>query len=583
MDLGHAKYQGTALENGVNQWLNVRFAAPCNGTNRFREAQPPLTQTAVQDAFKNGPLCLAAGEQEGFQYDSERQYMAEDCLNLGLFAPANATTSSKLPIMFFVQGGGFTSNSNGNFNGSGLVEASGGNMIVVRINYRVGILGFIGGTEVQDGLGGAVPNNGLRDIVAAARFVKEHAAAFGGDPDHIVLSGDSSGAEAIDNLLAANNGTGFPDLFVGAAVESTGMYSTAQPIDREDAFRNNVNATGCLNATDAIECMRAIPIAEFQSLLTSDGWGPQIDDEFIVASHMQMFEAGRFQKIPVIYGSTSNEATYTYISNPDAETDDDISSGLQGAVPSIDTATLDTVMELYPASLNNVSFFGRDVSKPLNSTTWTGDGSQWQRDAALKTELKLTCSAAFFSDMNAAEGNTANWHYRYNILDQTPGGFAAQGLFTPHTSELYAIWGLNNTDGGDPGCFKLDAADPLSCVTGGQIVQSYWISFVRALDPNVYRLPGAPEWGAWSIAAPNRIVFDNTAATMEAMGAGVDEVVVAGKNQRQRCLEVVTPLAKAVALGLGEGQVLPAFANGTRTDPTLVVGNGTVEMTEGCQ
>lgn len=305
VDLGHAQYQGTALPNGVNQWLNVRFAAPCNGTNRFREAQPVLNQTAVQDASRNGPLCLAANEQEGFQYGSERQYMAEDCLNLGIFAPANATKSSKLPIMFFIQGGGFSSNSNGNFNGTGLVEASGGNMIVVRTNYRVGILGFLGGSQVAEGVDGAATNNGLRDIVAAARFVKQHAEAFGGDPDHIVMSGDSSGAEAIDILLASNDGSGWPDLFVGAAAESVGMYSTAQPVDRDPAFQSNLNATGCLNATSPIQCMRDIPTAEFQERITSDGFGPQMDGEICNAPHYQMFEQGRFQKIPVIYGGKS--------------------------------------------------------------------------------------------------------------------------------------------------------------------------------------------------------------------------------------------------------------------------------------
>lgn len=232
-------------------------------------------------------------------------------------------------------------------------------------------------------------------------------------------------------------------------------------------------------------------------------------------------------------------------------------------------------MEIYPSSLNNVSFFSRDVSRPENDSYWSGTGSQWQRDATLKTELKLTCTASFFSDMNAAEGNTANWHYRYNVLDSTAGGLADQGLFTPHTSELYAIWGLNNTDGGDPGCFKLDPSDPLSCTTGGKIVQAYWISFVRSLDPNTYRLPGTPEWGYWTINQPNRMVFDNANATLEAMGSGLNEVEIAGLNQRQRCVGVTLPLAKAVALGLGEGEVLRPFANGTKTDPTLSVLNGT--------
>lgn len=97
--------------------------------------------------------------------------MAEDCLFLAVYAPQNATEESKLPIMFFIQGGGFSSNSNGNFNGTGLVEASGMNMMIMRINYRVGILGFIGGSLVNNDTKGAVPNNGLNDSMFRPSFV----------------------------------------------------------------------------------------------------------------------------------------------------------------------------------------------------------------------------------------------------------------------------------------------------------------------------------------------------------------------------------------------------------------------------
>lgn len=109
---------------------------------------------------------MAANQQEGLQYNSPRQRMAEDCLFAAVYAPANATETSMLPIMFFIQGGGFNSNSNGNFNGTGLVEASGMQMVVVRFNYRVGILGFIGGTLVDADTNGAVPNNGFNDSMS---------------------------------------------------------------------------------------------------------------------------------------------------------------------------------------------------------------------------------------------------------------------------------------------------------------------------------------------------------------------------------------------------------------------------------
>lgn len=112
--------------------------------------------------LQEGALCVAANMQEGFQYGQRRQPMAEDCLFLAVYSPRNATRDSKLPILFFIQGGGFTSNSNGNFNGTALVEASGMEMMVVRINYRVGILGFITGTEIENNPTTS-SNNGLND------------------------------------------------------------------------------------------------------------------------------------------------------------------------------------------------------------------------------------------------------------------------------------------------------------------------------------------------------------------------------------------------------------------------------------
>ncbi|CZR69022.1 uncharacterized protein PAC_18923 [Phialocephala subalpina] len=580
VDLTYAKYQGLTLQNGVNQWLSLRFAAPPTGSRRFAAPQAPLTENSTQDATKEGALCVSANNPEGLQYGSARQPMAEDCLFLAIYSPLNATSTSNLPIMFFIQGGGFTSNSNGNFNGTGLVEASGMNMVVVRINYRVGMLGFIGGSVVNADMKGAVPNNGLNDIISAARWVKQYATKFGGDPNHIVMSGDSAGGNAIDILLTANDGAGFPDLFVGAAAESTGWGGDPYAVDRDTEFERNVNSTGCSGTPDPLDCMRLLPIAEFQNKTTTDGWGPTTDGKMLTAPHYQLMEQGQFQKIPVIYGTASNEGTPDFISNQSATTDADIEKHIRNSVgPSITDAQVQSMLIAYPSSLNNLSFFSRDVSAK-NETLRKGKGAQWQRDAAIMTELKLTCVATFFSDMFAASGITQNYHYRYNVLDTTPGGLADQGIFTPHTSELYAIWGTNNTDGGDPKCFKLDSANG-GCASAIQIVQSYWISFIRTLNPNTFRLAGTPEWESWSIDQPKRIVFDNANATIETMGNGIGEQVIAGMNQRQRCNTLTLPLAKIVNAGLKEGQTLQPFANGTRADPTLgdaVTVNGTSSM-----
>lgn len=392
-----------------------------------------------------------------------------------------------------------------------------------------------------------------------------------------MIAGASSGANAIDDLLAANNGVGFPDLFVGAIAESTGWGAEGYTVSRDDALLNNLKATGCDTTADPIDCMRKMPIGELQARSTNDSWGPTIDGSFIVAPHYQMYEQGRFQNIPVIYGYASDDATPNFMVNQAINTSQELGIDIQTDVgKSMTDAERDSLVAMYPESLNNVSIFGRNMAPRANPSLRQGIGLQWQRIAAIETELKIHCIGAFFSDMFASVGQKANYAYRYNILDQTPGGNADRGLFSPHVSELYAVWGHNNTDGGDPGCLTLeeddeDTAQSLSCAGGASLVQKYWISFVRTLNPNTLRAAGAPEWMPWSVATPNRIVLDNAGATMEKMGAAVGEVLLNGLNQRQRCLSRMLNYAKRINIGLGANQSVPPFANGTRTDPTLAV------------
>ena len=171
VDLNYTSYRGTSLANGVTHWLGLRYAAPPLGDLRFRAPQAPLQKKSIVDADEFGAICL--GTDEGPPTDD----MDEDCLFLNVFAPSTATKKSKLPVYFFIQGGGFNSNSNANFNGSGLVKASGDNIVVVNFNYRVGPYGFLAGEEVMaDG----DLNNGLRDQRKALEWVQAYISYFGG-------------------------------------------------------------------------------------------------------------------------------------------------------------------------------------------------------------------------------------------------------------------------------------------------------------------------------------------------------------------------------------------------------------------
>jgi len=105
VDLGYSKYEGTTLFNGQNQFLGIRFAAPPLGNLRFRGPQPPLATKRIQPATDFGPICYSLGHGDG---------EAEDCLFMNIWSPSNATEESKFPVFFWIQGGGYNTNSQPN-------------------------------------------------------------------------------------------------------------------------------------------------------------------------------------------------------------------------------------------------------------------------------------------------------------------------------------------------------------------------------------------------------------------------------------------------------------------------------------
>lgn len=127
-----------------------------------------LTRPPNPAPSQHGKYCLATN---GLASDTAT---SEDCLFLDVYAPSNATAHSKLPVFLFIQGGGFNVNGNPNLNGTGLVTASGNNIIVVTINYRVGLYGFL-----TDG-DNIAPNNGLFDQRKAMEWVQKYITQFGG-------------------------------------------------------------------------------------------------------------------------------------------------------------------------------------------------------------------------------------------------------------------------------------------------------------------------------------------------------------------------------------------------------------------
>lgn len=210
VNLGYATYEGTQVPGGVNRFLGMRYAAAPVGDLRWRAPAPPPTSTTTQPAQSFGPICL------GISVALPSSTESEDCLFVNVWAPEGANTTAKLPVWLFIQGGGYVSNSNANWDGAEVVKQSGNQIVFVNFNYRVAMWGFLASQKVQSN---GDLNAGLLDQRFLMQWVKTNIASFGGDPDNVIIHGASAGAGSVALHLAAFGGRD-DGLFSAAIAES---------------------------------------------------------------------------------------------------------------------------------------------------------------------------------------------------------------------------------------------------------------------------------------------------------------------------------------------------------------------------
>ncbi|KAI1372196.1 alpha/beta-hydrolase [Hypoxylon crocopeplum] len=502
------RYAGFSTPNGITQWLGIRYAAAPVGNLRFAPPQDPPCNSGTQQATQHGKVCLATDNSPPSSGTSE------DCLFLDVYAPTNATEDSKLPVFFFIHGGGFSSNSNPNFNGSNLIEASGYSIVVVTFNYRVGPYGFItDGDEIK-------ANNGLRDQRKALEWVNRYISQVGGDPDHVVLGGDSAGAASISLQMVAYGGKD-SGLFHAAAAESV-SFATVLTVEESqyqyDNFTTNLGCTG----SHSLACLRNKTIEQLQTANTRQPypgqsqspiymWNPVVDNDFLTDLTYAAFAKGRFVKIPVIYGDDTNGGT-TFTPR-DTSTLAESEEFLRDQFPYITDLQLRKIESMYP--------------NPNNSSC-PSTGCYWRQVSNVYGDMRYMCPGLYISSAMTVFGVGRSYNYRYNVEDPTQ---VAQGLGVPHTVELGAIWG--------PGS---GAGLPASYTNNGTnaavlpVIQAYWLSFIRTFDPNTHRYPGSATWERWSVWKQNRLLFQT---------GGKTTMETVDKNTQSHCHPFIDQLDSA--------------------------------------
>lgn len=381
-----------------------------------------------------------------------------------------------------MQGGGFNS-AYPTQNGSSLVQASNGTIMVVSINYRVSAWGFLSSAEV---LKGGSLNNGLKDQRMALNWVHQNIAKFGGDPGHVVLGGASAGAGSVTLQLAAYGGR--QDNLFHASIAESQSFGALRTVDESQyQYDELVGRTNCGGSSDTLACLRGLSntTLQAQNIVTPFpdttanplfAYNPTFDHDFIQSYTMDLFNTGRYLKLPAIYGDVSNEGTI-FVPKNETSTIDESNAFIQAQFPLLNSSNLDTIQSLYPAEDQSISSYPKIGNA----------GKYWRSTADAYGDQRYVCPGFFMNNISAhyaSKNPTAgNWNYHYNVSDQNQ---INQGIGVPHVAEQSAIWGASS-----PASYKTTNAPIIP------MMQQYWISFIRSFDPNTEKLDGAPNWDDW--------------------------------------------------------------------------------------
>ncbi|HZX97188.1 MAG TPA: carboxylesterase family protein [Myxococcales bacterium] len=451
----------------VDTFLGIPYAAAPVGDLRWRPPQPHPRWKGVRDAGAFASHCPQGPSPFGLASATE------DCLFLNVFTPAHGDGArddeegdddedGRLPVMVWIHGGALLVGESDDYDPARLVKQG---VVVVTVNYRLGVLGFLAHpaltAESPDHASG---NYGLMDQQAALRWVQRNIARFGGDPRRVTLFGESAGGLSVHSQLASPLAAG---LFHRAIVES-GAYALNQPsLAQAEALGTAVSGlAGCTDQSAA--CLRAAPVATLLAALAATRTAtviPDVDGKVLTQTVAAAFTSGQFNRMPVIEGSNHDEWRLFVALNIELVTGPLLPAQYTGAiaatlgVPLATAAALGSFYPLvaFPSPGLALSALGTDAIFACNS-----------RKAARLMSPLVPTYAYEFNDENAPQ------------LFLPPVSFPYGAA---HASEIQYL-------------FDLRSVVPAPPLTADQqrlsaAMVAYWTNFARTGNPNWL---GTPLW-----------------------------------------------------------------------------------------
>lgn len=448
-------------EQGNAVFRGIPYAEPPVGALRWQPPRSPAPWTGVRDA-----LVFGADVPQPANPWSRAPRQDEDCLSLNVWTPSPGP-DSKLPVLVWLHGGGFTGGSGSELScdGAGL---AGEGAVVVTINYRCGLFGFLAHPALSaESPAGVSGNYGLLDQLAALRWVRDNIAAFGGDPARITAFGMSAGSASLSLLLASPRARGS---FDRAILQSPGA---ARPLATLEQAERAGRALG-----DDLAALRALPARDLlaktgllqpavRGLTTPRVLRPIRDGWLLPEDERPAFQAGRMHAMPLIVGSNTDEGTLLTRAWPV-----DTVAAYRQLVEANFGAFAQEAMALYPARTDADA---RAAVAAMFADTQFNYGTRLLAQSMAKLEPRTFRYLFTRRRPQQADGP----HHG----DETAHAFGNHGSAPPgHQADF------------DP------ADDGLS-----RTMRRAWVAFAATGDPNT---AGAPRWERYDPAADNHLVLD---------------------------------------------------------------------------
>jgi para-nitrobenzyl esterase len=476
VQIENGKLQGVlTADQKVIAYKGVPFAAPPVGDLRWRPPQPVSKWKHILFARDFGPHCIQSGGYADMVFHDPGP--SEDCLTLNVWAPVPTAAKPEpkhlalLPVMVWIYGGGFTTGGTSENRQDGEFLAHRG-VIVVSMNYRLGVFGFFAHPELAaESSNNASGNYGLMDQTAAIAWVRRNIAAFGGDPANITLFGESAGSFSVSAQIASPIAKGLISKAIGesGAAFYSGGFQPREQAEREDAawaerafgssrlfYLRTLTADELLQKATA----RATQPPRFQ---------PVIDGLFLPDSIPHIYAAGQQAHIPVLGGWNANE-------------------GRASANSTAASFTAQAQQE-----------FGADAPGFLAVYPATSDAEALQSANDYAGDRFIAFSTWAWLEAQVKTGNAPV--YRYIFALGSPGDrnhSVAQGAF--HSDDIEYVFGALDSR-------PEMAIRPIDRALSDRMMQ-YWTNFARTGDPNG---PGLPRWLPYNAADGYQVMHLNAA------------------------------------------------------------------------